>query len=174
MYAMAGAGRAHNLLVSNLSREFGNQIRSRACEGYPTDMRVLVSATPLYTYPDYVVVCGEPQFLGQRQDTLLNPTLIVEVLSPSTESYDRGRKFELYRSLDSLREYLLISSERMHVDRFTRQPANEWLLTSAGKPFETIDIESIDLHVRLADLYEKVEFSEPAPLHHSELDARRQ
>ncbi|SPE40873.1 conserved hypothetical protein [Candidatus Sulfopaludibacter sp. SbA3] len=160
MYAMAGAGRAHNQLVSNLARVVGNHILSKQCEGYAIDMRVRVGASRLYTYPDYVAFCGEPQFMGQRQDTLLNPALIVEVLSPSTESYDRIRKFELYRSIESLHEYLLISSDRVHVDRFTRQGADQWLLTSAGSLEESIHLASLDFELLLADLYVKVELTE--------------
>lgn len=91
-------------------------------------MRVPVTADP-YAYPDIVVVCGVSEFLDQRQNTLLNPTMIVEVLSPSTEAYHRGLKFEMYQSLASLREYLLIASERVRVDRYIRQPSDEWLLT---------------------------------------------
>jgi Uma2 family endonuclease len=115
MFAMAGAKRAHNLLVTNLLAGLHRQLRSRPCEVYPSDMRVRVSATGLYTYPDIVAVCGEQQFLDDTEDTLLNPGLLVEVLSPSTEAYDRGRKFEQYKTLDSLREYMLVASERIHV-----------------------------------------------------------
>ena len=97
MFAMAGASREHNLLVANLSRVLGNQLLDRPCELYLSDMRVLIESTGLYTYPDLVVVCGQARFEDRQVDTLLNPTLIVEVLSPSTESYDRGKKFAQYR-----------------------------------------------------------------------------
>jgi Uma2 family endonuclease len=162
MFAMAGAARAHNLLLSNAVRELSQQLRSRPCEAYPSDMRVQVSATGLYTYPDAIVVCGQPVFLDQRQDTLLNSTVIVEVLSPSTEAYDRGRKFEHYRTIGSLRQYLLISSDRVHADLFTLQDGR-WVLTSADGPEDALELESIGCRLAMADLYEKVEFEPAAP-----------
>jgi Uma2 family endonuclease len=115
-------------------------------------------ATGLYAYPDVVAVCGEPRFLDDQDDTLLNPGLIVEVLSPSTEACDRGRKFEHYKSIESLREYLLVASDRMHADLYTRQPDGRWLLTSADKLEDSLTLESVGAEVALADLYEKVEF----------------
>jgi len=107
---MAGAQRAHNQWVARLIRELGQQLRGRPCDVYPSDMRVHVEATGLYTYPDVSVACGDQQFRFQP-DTLLNPVLIIEVLSPPTEAYDRGRKFEQYQSMESLREYLLVASD---------------------------------------------------------------
>lgn len=121
-------------------------------------MRVHMPATGLYAYPDVVAVCGEPRFLDDQDDTLLNPGLIVEVLSPSTEACDRGRKFEHYKSIESLREYLLVASDRMHADLYTRQPDGRWLLTSADKLEDSLTLESVGAEVALADLYEKVEF----------------
>ena len=158
-FAMAGAGEAHNRLVWNLIAQLDRQLRSLPCQGYPSDMRVRVSATGLFTYPDVVVVCGEPEFLDDRRDTLLNPTLIVEVLSPSTEAYDRGRKFEHYRSIDSLSEYLLVTSDRVHVDLYTRQPGGQWLLTSASALEEQIELKSTGCRLAISDLYEKLEFA---------------
>lgn len=162
MFAMGGARRKHNLIQTNSLRELGQQLRHRPFEAYPSEMRVRVSATGLYTYPDVVVVCGQPVFLDEGEDTLLNPTLIIEVLSPSTEAYDRGQKFRHYRSLESLREYLLISSERVQADLFTLQDGR-WVLTSADRLEDTIELPSIGCRLTLADLYEKVEF-EPLPL----------
>ena len=157
MFAMAGATRAHNLLVANLVAGLHRQFRSRQCEVYPSDVRVRVSATGLYTYPDVIAVCGEPRYLDDNTDTLLNPGLLVEVLSPSTEAYDRGRKFEQYKSLESLHEYLLVASDRMHADLYTRQTDGRWLLTSADNPDESLTLESVDARLTMADLYEKVE-----------------
>ena len=125
-------------------------------------MRVQVTATGLTTYPDLVVVCGEPQFLDRQPDTLLNPTIIIEVLSRSTEAYDRGEKFRQYRTLESLREYCLISSEGIQVDLFTLREGL-WVLTSADRLEDTVEIQSIGCHLALARIYSKVEF-EPAPL----------
>jgi Uma2 family endonuclease len=159
MFAMAGAGESHNLLVMNIGVQIYSQLRTRDCRTYSNDMRVCVSEAGLYTYPDIVVVCGVPQFLDGRRDTLLNPTLIVEVLSPSTEAYDRGRKFEHYQSIDSLKQYLLVATERVHADLFTRQPRGHWLLTAAGSIEDTIDLESIGCRITLRESYERVEFS---------------
>jgi Uma2 family endonuclease len=159
MFAMAGAMEAHNLLVTNLVAGLHEQLRSKPCRVYPSDMRVRVSATGLFTYPDVIAVYGEPRFLGDQGDTLLNPDLLVEVLSPSTEAYDRGRKFEQYKSLESLREYLLVASDRVHADLYTRQADGRWLLTSADRMEESLTLESVGAQITLADLYEKVELS---------------
>ena len=161
MFAMAGAKEAHNLLVVNLVGELSQQLRPRRCRVYSSDMRVRVSATGLYTYPDVIALCGQPQLLDQELDTLLNPTLIVEVLSPSTEAYDRGRKFEHYRSVESLKEYLLVASDRVHTDLFTRQSDGRWVLTSAGKLDDTIELESVGCRLAQADVYDLVDLSKP-------------
>ena len=163
MFAMAGASEAHNLLVWNLIRELGQQLRSRPCHAYPSDMRVRVSPAGLYTYPDVVVVCGERQFLTEQKDTLLNPTLLVEVLSPSTEAYDLGRKFDHYKSIESLGQYLLVATDRIHADLFTRQADGSWLLRSASRMEDSLDLHSVGCRLTLADLYEKVELAKPNP-----------
>jgi Uma2 family endonuclease len=154
---MAGAKRAHNQRVAHLVRELDQQLRSRLCDVYPSDMRVYVHATRLYTYPDVTTVCGEPRFLDDQQDTLLNPDLIAEVLSPSTEAYDRGRKFDQYKSIESLREYLLVATDRVHADLYTRQADGRWLLTSADRLQDSLTLESVGGQLTLADLYEKVD-----------------
>jgi len=164
MFAMAGASEPHNMLALNVMGEIRQQLRSRQCRAYGSDMRVRVSGTGLYTYPDGVVVCGQPQFTDDHVDTLLNPDLIVEVLSPSTESYDRGRKFEQYRSIESLTGYLLVASDRMHVDLYSRQAGGRWLLTDASLAEETIELPAIDCALKLADLYEKVDLPDQASL----------
>src|ERR1700676_915631 len=130
-FAMAGSAHAHNRLVANLIALLGMQLASLPCLVLPSDMRVQISATGLYTYPDVIVVCSEPQFRDKRRDTLLNPTLIVEVLSPSREAYDRGRKFDHYRILESVAEYFLVASDRVHADLAVRQPDGRWLLAAA-------------------------------------------
>ena len=157
MFAMAGAGWVHNLLVANLIAGLHPQLRSRPCRVCPSDMRVRVRATGLYTYPDVVVVCGERRFLDERRDTLLNPSLLIEVLSPSTEAYDRGKKFEHYRSIESLREYLLVASDRVHVDQYTCQADGRWLLTSADRLEDSLDLQSVGCRLALADLYERID-----------------
>ena len=124
-------------------------------------MRVAIIAAELYTYPDASVCCGGPQLLDGEMDTLLNPILIVEVLSPSTEAYDRGAKFQHYRTIPSLREYLLVASERMEVELRRLQPDGEWIiLRSLNRPEDAVELQSIGCRLALADLYEKVEFGE--------------
>jgi Uma2 family endonuclease len=157
MFAMGGARWTHNRLVANLIATLHQQLRSGPCQTLPSDMRVQVESAGMYTYPDVIVVCGEPQFLDENRDTLLNPTLIVEVLSPSSEVYDRGRKFEYYGSLASVSEYLLVSSERVRAELYTRQSDGRWLITAVGRLEDSLDLQSVGAHLALADLYERVD-----------------
>ena len=161
MFAMSGARVPHLQIVSNTMGELHQQLRNRPCQPFSSDMRVCVAPVGLYTYPDVVVVCGELKLLDDTFDTLLNPTVIFEVLSESTEAYDRGRKFELYCSLESLAEYVMISSLRVGVERYTRQPDGSWKYISKTSLEDTIDLKSVDCHLRLADLYERVAFVQP-------------
>ena len=163
MFAMAGASFTHNLLAGNILFGLRRGLGSRPCSVLPSDMRVRVSPRGLYTYPDVVVVCGEPQFPDKQNDTLLNPTLLVEVLSPSTEAYDLGRKFDHYKSIESLGQYLLVATDRIHADLFTRQADGSWLLTSASRMEDSLDLQSVGCRLTLADLYEKVELVKPNP-----------
>ena len=157
---MAGASREHNLIVANLLRDIGNQLEDRPCESYPGDMRVSIEATGLYTYPDVSVVCGEPRFQDSEVDTLLNPTVIIEVLSPTTAAYDRGDKFRHYRRIDSLREFVLISQDRIMVERYTRR-GNDWVLSDLTDPDQVLKLESIGCQIPLGRIYAKIKFPEP-------------
>jgi Uma2 family endonuclease len=156
MFAMAGGSEAHNILVDNLVVAFRLKLRGGSCRSYSRDMRVQVSATGFYTYPDLVVVCGERKFLDEKRDTLLNPNLIVEVLSPTTEAYDRGRKFSHYRALESLQEYVLVSQDRIQVECFKRQAASQWLLTAASSLEDAVCLDSVGCTIPLTDIYEDV------------------
>jgi Uma2 family endonuclease len=158
MFALACAGEFHNLVVANIIAALYPQLLPRRCRVYPSDMRVRVTATGLYAYPDVIALCGEPHFADQLMDPLLNPNLIVEVLSPSTEAYDRGRKFEHYTMIESLREYLLVASDRVHADLYTRQ-ADGWLLAAAGKPEDTIELRSVGGRLALSDVYAMIDFA---------------
>lgn len=155
--AMAGASRQHNLIAGNLYREVSQQSRGRPCEAYISDMRVKVSRTGLYTYPDVVVVCGEISFEDTSHDTLLNPLVIVEVLSASTEAYDRGEKFAHYRRLESLQEYLLVAQDKVRLEHYVRQGA-QWVLSEISALHDTLHLPSIGCDIELQALYDKVQF----------------
>lgn len=168
MFAMSGASLAHIRIVGNVMFALRQQLKSGRCEAFSNDFRVRVGKTRLYTYPDIVAICGEPVLLDNFHDTLLNPRLIIEVLSPSTEAYDRGLKFEHYRTIDSLLEYVLVASTRVHVDVFTREAA-KWGLTSAESLDQSVKLESIGCTLSVREIYERVELapsvrdSEPSP-----------
>ena len=145
IFAMGGASRYHVMVVTNLVGELHTQLKEGPCQVYSADLRVKVSPTGLYTYPDVIVLCEEPQFSDEQKDTLVNPALIIEVLSESTENYDRGRKFEQYRTIDSFVEYLLIAQDRPHVEHHTRQADGSWLLIrnqQSGR-YDSIEISAV-------------------------------
>lgn len=158
MFMMVGASREHNQITFNLARVLGNKFANSKCSAYINDMRVKVAAMDLYTYPDGVVTCENPEFEDEEVDTLLNPQVIFEVLSDSTEKYDRGKKFEHYRKIPSLRDYILISQDHAHVDHFTLGQDGHWLLSDATGLEADFEISTIDCLLALADLYTKVEF----------------
>ena len=157
MFAMAGASRRHNLIVLNIGAELRAQLHQRPCEVYTSDMRVKISRTGLYTYPDVVVVCEEPLFEDADVDTLLNPLVLVEVLSPSTADYDRGGKFEQYRTLPSLQAYILVAQAQCHVVHYTRQQDNTWLLAETYDMHDCLHLPSIRCDLLLSEVYAKVQ-----------------
>ena len=158
--AMSGAKRNHNKVATNVSGLIWQHLRGKECESYSNDMRVCVPRTGLYTYPDVVVVCGEPKFQDKDFDTLLNPTLLIEVLSESTESYDRGKKFQHYRSVESLREYVLVSQEEARIEKYLKQGDGFWVLSEAFGLDAKINFESIDCEIALSEVFDKVNFSD--------------
>ena len=167
VYAMAGASPRHVLIATNTAAAFVTQLRRKPCFTYSNDLRVKASASGLYTYPDIVVACKKPQFDDPREDTLLNPTVIIEVLSPSTEAYDRGAKFNHYRQIESLTDYLLISQEQALVEHFVRlsheeiaagQSISRWMLTFFQGPDDVAVIPSIGVELPLSEIYDKVEW----------------
>ncbi|MFY9822855.1 MAG: Uma2 family endonuclease [Thermoanaerobaculia bacterium] len=162
MFAMAGTSLAHSTIVGNLVGELRQQVKKQPCRVCPSDLRIHIPTTGLYTYPDVVVVCGEPKLLEDEElDTLLNPTLIVEVLSPNTEAYDRGKKFEHYRTIDSLAEYLLASQDEPRIEQYLRQDDGHWLFTAVAGLDSRIALPSIQCELSLAEVYDKVELREP-------------
>ena len=157
---MAGASREHNIINNNLGGILYTQLRQRPCEVYTADMRVHISATDGYAYPDQVIVCGEPRFHAKTQpDTLLNPTVIIEVLSDTTADYDRGVKFENYRRIPSLQDYLLVSQTACHVVHYTRRPDDTWTLTETDRLDDTVDLPAIKCQLPLAEVYAKLDLA---------------
>jgi Uma2 family endonuclease len=159
VFAMAGGTEAHNLICGNVLRELGNRFKGRPCYVYTSDMKVRIESANLGTYPDVMAICGERLFWDDGRDVIINPGLIVEVLSDSTEAYDRGNKFGYYRSLPSLRAYLLLSQHRVSAELFLRQPGGDWLLSTYDDPRGSIPLLAFDTALPLAEIYDKVEFA---------------
>lgn len=155
IFAMSGCTREHSLLAGNIQRELGNALLERACEVHTSDMRVKITSTGRYVYPDVSVVCGDPVFEDAEVDTLLNPNVIVEVLPDSSEAYDRGDKFAQYRSVPSIVEYVLVSQKEVRIEHFQRQPDGRWLLSILG-PGMQLDLESIGVVIDVDRVYRKV------------------
>lgn len=153
MFAMAGGSFRQSAIVASLARRLGNALEGKGCFVLVQDMRTRTAYDGLYTYPDVSVVCGKPQFADQRQDVLTNPTLIIEVLSPSTEGYDRGAKFAQYRQVESLREYVLIAQNEPRVEVFRKQPSGQWLLFEFTGSDATAVFESIGCSLALEEIY---------------------
>jgi Uma2 family endonuclease len=162
IFAMSGASEAHNTIAMNIVRHLGNQFEGRPCRVFASDMRVRVTPGRMYTYPDVVAVCGPRQFAEDQRDTLLNPTVVFEVLSPSTEAYDRGAKLAHYWRLASLTDYVLVAQDRMRVEHFARQ-GDGWFVTAAESPDETLRLAALDAELVLRAIYTNVEFPAPEP-----------
>ena len=166
IYAMSGAQRSHVRVATNVVILLGTQLRGRPCEVFNSDMRIRVSATGLYTYPDVSALCGEPEFEDEEVDVLLNPTVLVEVLSKSTEAYDRGRKFDHYRSIPMLREYVLFEQDQARVEHYVRDGASgdRWGLTVVRGLDATLELPAVGCTLPLRDVYDRVELLADPPL----------
>ena len=167
--AMAGATREHNLITGNVAQRLRNQLDDGPCETYSNDMRVRTTPAD-YTYPDIVVVCDEPQFDDAELDTLLNPTVVIEVLSKTSERRDHGEKFADYRDIETVRDIILISQYKMRVEHYARQANNEWLLCDVTAPDGVIVLASIGCKLTLAEIYARVKFKPPSNLRSVERD----
>lgn len=163
MFAMAGGTPHHSQIALRMGAELLAALEPGPCVVYESNLRVKVEASGLYTYPDLSVSCETPRFVDDTQDTLLNPTVLVEVLSESTEGYDRGRKFEMYRRIPSLREYILVSQWEPRIESFVRQGDGTWLLHEAVGPESSFTISSLGVTLSLARVYAKVDFSRVPP-----------
>lgn len=164
VYAMAGASPRHTWIVANTVYSFVGQLKGRPCTVHPSDLRVKVTPANLYTYPDVVIVCGTPRYEDRKRDTLVNPTVLIEVLSDSTEAYDRGGKFAMYRTLTSLTDYLLVSQNQALIERYSLDPDGHWVLSDYREINANVSLPSIGCTLSLADVYDKVSFDDPADL----------
>ena len=156
---MAGASRRHALIVTNLVRELSGQLAEKACEVYATDLRLRVTPAGLYTYSDVMVICGPVLFADDQKDTVLNPVVLIEVLSDSTKDYDRGRKFQQYRTLVSLKEYLTVAQAEPHVEHWARQERDRWLLDECNSLDQAIHLSSVGCSLPLEEIYRKVDWT---------------
>ena len=164
MFAMSGGTVRHSRIGVSFASALVVALKGGPCGVNSNDLRI--RAGRIHTYPDVSVVCGEPKLADNYKDTLLNPTLVVEVLSPSTEAYDRGFKFSQYRDIESLQEYILVSQAEPRIEVFRRQPSGEWLLSEAVGMDAHIRFQSVDCEIALADVYDKVTFDNPMPSEH--------
>jgi Uma2 family endonuclease len=158
VFAIGGGSANHSLIAANFVREAGNALKDKSCTVFNSDLRVQVRSTGLYTYPDATIVCGEREFDDDQRDTIINPTVIVEVLSDSTEKYDRGKKANHYRQIASLKELLLITQGRPHVERFTRQPKGDWMFHEQYDLSADFELKSLGIFVAISELYRGLKF----------------
>jgi Uma2 family endonuclease len=160
VFAFAGASERHNMITGNVFASVHTQLKNGPCRVYSGDMRITVPRLPHYAYADVAVVCGQPQFDDDFKDNLLNPIVIVEVLSPATERYDRGTKFESYQRLPSLMESVLVSQGRPRVEQFLKQADGRWLYAETSDR-GSIKLTSIECELSFGDIYERVELALP-------------
>jgi Uma2 family endonuclease len=157
VYAMTGARINHIRVVSNLTTELVTQLRGRRCDVLASEMKVRLQDSRKFFYPDVIVLCGEPQFHDEREDIILNPLLVVEVLSKSTEAFDRGAKFQAYQTLDSLKEYLLVAQDRPIIEQYVRQADGKWTYTAAVGLESSLALPSVECTLNLSAVYDKVD-----------------
>ncbi|MEJ7678650.1 MAG: Uma2 family endonuclease [Segetibacter sp.] len=156
IFAMAGATKEHNKIVASIILATGQYLRGKGCSFFPSDLRVHNTYNDFYTYPDVTIVCGKEEYLDDKFDTLLNPTVIFEVLSEATEDYDRGTKFKLYRTIPSLQNYVLVSSTEFAAEVYTRSD-DKWILSTAKDKEDFIHISAINFNLLLSDIYEQID-----------------
>jgi Uma2 family endonuclease len=157
IYAMSGASFKHNVIVANVIIELGQQLKGRPCRALPSDIKVRMPDSRKFFYPDVSVVCGEPQFHDERRDVLLNPTLIVEVLSESTAAFDRGEKFQAYQQLEAMQEYLLISQDKIFIEQYVRQAQAKWTYIATVGLESSLALSSVECTLSLKAVYDKTD-----------------
>jgi Uma2 family endonuclease len=159
MFLMAGASKRHVLITDNLTRALGNLLDDKPCTPYSSDLRLWIAPLRLYTYPDLMIACEQEEAAPDDPDSLVNPTAIIEVLSPSTEVYDRGKKFGHYLHIPSLRDYILVSQEEVRVDHYIIRPGGSHTFRCLQDPSDTLDILSINCSLPLCDIYRRTELA---------------
>jgi Uma2 family endonuclease len=160
IFAMPGGTKRHGFIEANTIGTLIEQLKGYPCRVLPSDTKVMVSATGLITYPDAIVICDEDELIDDEDCVILNPVVVVEVLSPSTESFDRGEKSRHYRLIESLQEYVLIAQNRRHIERYARQPNGDWMLTEASEAGQSVRLDSIQCELRVEVVYDKLRFSD--------------
>lgn len=158
VFAMSGTSLEHVIISRNVMIELGNKLKGRSCQPFGSDLRMHIPPNTLYTYPDLSIICGKPELTDEHFDTATNPTVLIEILSPSTRNYDMGIKFKLYRDIPTLKEYILVDSENVYVEKHTRQADNSWLLSEIKNAGDILKIESIQVTLALSDIYEGISF----------------
>ena len=164
IFAMAGGSPKHSALISNVNGSAWSRLRGSSCQVYNNDLRITIMQTGLKTYPDVTVVCGEAHFHPLDKDSIINPTVLFEVLSPTTEAYDRGEKWAHYQQLDSLQEYILVSQHKAQVEHYVRQDDGSWKFTAASDLGAKIPLPSLGCELLLAEIYDRVTFEESSPI----------
>lgn len=157
MFALAGASYVHNRITRNISKALGLQLKGKVCEEFQSDLKIKEKISGLFTYPDVVVIRGEPEFYDDEKDVVFNPAVIMEVLSKSTETYDRGFKFEWYRRIETLKDYFMVSQDKISIEYYTRNDDDSWTLKEFKKINQNIEIKSIGCILELKDVYYKVD-----------------
>lgn len=158
VFAMSGTSLEHVIISRNVMIELGNKLKGKSCQPFGSDLRMHIPPNTLYTYPDLSIICGKPELTDEHFDTATNPTVLIEILSPSTRNYDMGIKFKLYRDIPTLKEYILVDSENVYVEKHTRQADNSWLLSEIKNTGDILKIESIQVTLALRDIYEGISF----------------
>ena len=158
IFAMSGASFNHNKIFSKIFVDLGSKLKGKNCNPFGSDLRIQIPANSLYTYPDISIICGEIESTDDKFDTAVNPAVIIEILSPSTRDYDKGSKFTLYRDIETLKEYILVDSTNISVEKFIRNADNSWQLTEYKLLTDVFSISTVDLKITLSDIYEGVKF----------------
>lgn len=156
IFAMSGPKMPHNIIFRNLFVGLANKLNGKRCQPFGSDMRVHIEANTLFTYPDISIICGKPETLNNDNWNVVNPAVIIEILSPSTKNYDRGEKFKLYRDIPTLKEYILVDSENIHIEIFRLNQSNHWELEEYSSSEEALHIRTINENISIADIYDGV------------------